>query len=103
MLEGFKDRPVSINDTIETEHLTSIRLYKALSQKWGPHTLLAISLRELTRPGALKNKDLLNRVQTYLLAQRSQVGPGNADVLPDLEMLLAVVERELASIAKLDR
>lgn len=90
------DSPIFyVDDALPAGQLASPRLWEHLSKLWGRSTVLALGMREFRDAQASNNRDKLRQIRTYLQAERASAGPGNEQLLVQLNALLALVDKEL--------
>jgi hypothetical protein len=78
------------------ESVSSPRLYKHLSKLWGRSAVLALGVSELGKAKKNGDKEALQRIRSYLQAERAGAGPGDEALVTELNGLIAAVDKELA-------
>lgn len=96
-LPGVQLQTFYVDDSFPEHALRSGRLFERLQALWGGNTVLAVAVLETNQALAAQPKDIpaLERTRAYLLAERRQLGPGNAAVVKQINILLARIEQEL--------
>ena len=96
--QAFQPPTVFVDDRISADQLGSPELHKHLSALWGRVTLLAMAVRDLNAASPTaspQRNDALKRVRSYLMTERAGAGPGNAQFIPEINVLIAQIDKEL--------
>lgn len=97
--DAFQPPLVFVDDRVRANLLTSPELHRHLSKLWGRITVLAVAVRDLKEAGAIEDvaqrRAVQQRVRGYLVAERAAAGPGNEQLLPALNDLIAQIDKEL--------
>ena len=96
--DSFQPPTVFVDDRIAADQLGSPELHKHLSRLWGRVTLLAMAVRDLNAappPSSPERSNALKRVRGYLITERASAGPGSSQFLPEINVLIAQIDKEL--------
>lgn len=90
-----------VDDAFPSELIASPRLWEELSKIWGRSTVLALAMREFNEFKQVeinRDRDLkkLKELRSYLQAERANAGPGNEQLLIQLNAFLHIIDEELA-------
>jgi hypothetical protein len=89
-----------VDDRVPTAQLASPELHRQLNRLWGRVTILAMAVRDLnaappSSSAGTARADALKRVRAYLVAERANTGPRNAEFIGEMDALLALIAREV--------
>lgn len=95
-LPRFRPGSLSIDDRIPLEGLSASALGRRLDALWGRGTLLALAVAEARDALAARDRPRLERVRSWLVAERGQTGQGNETLVHSIAELLRNIDEELA-------
>jgi hypothetical protein len=95
-LPRFRPGSLSIDDRIPLQGLSASALGRRLDALWGRGTLVALAVAEARDALAARDKPRLERVRSWLVAERAQTGQGNETLVHSIAELLRHIEEELA-------
>lgn len=86
-----------VDDRIPASQLSSPELHRQLNRLWGRVTILAMAVRDLNAAPTTgtPRTDALKHVRAYLVAERANTGPLNAEFTGEIDRLLAMIAREV--------
>lgn len=89
---------LTIVDVVPAASLGKASLDQSISKEWGRATIIALALRDLKAAEPLSptaRRDVLKRVQRYLIAERANVGAKEHVAAAKLQELVDMVNKEL--------